>query len=507
MSGEGAWIESDSFDRRVFSELFSDNMSLQGLAATGEKLIPYFRPFLQDLFCALFKYNIVFLEGEKTPAGAEFQRWFLETLSEADALAALREQTVLDEVKAGVGTLLLAQMAIDLLKSELVLNRKEMLEAWEMRDLQDTKERKEDESREIEPTLLKTNLPPRAKQKFREVQQTLNEEQKNLGWSLKAKSRRRRQSLDAVSPEARMRVQLKTLEATKALQNLGEDLDQWERTFPDQDLSLSRKLEIGKKLVENPKLKRLALLVGRLRDHARALRRRVFERASEEMYEIAQGGDLARLIPSELVLLRRNGFKKEFFRRFADQKLLQYEIKGEREHGKGPLVVCVDVSSSMAGENEIWAKAIALALMDIARKQKRAFRTICFSSQDQELWSQNASPADTERAFAKTLVELAEYFPGGGTDFQRPLQLGIECLQQSRYRKGDLVLITDGQAEVAPDWAEDFHKKKKELGFFLYSILIDLGATSCHTLAQLSDRVTAASRLSEEGLSDLFIRI
>jgi hypothetical protein len=35
----------------------------------------------------------------------------------------------------------------------------------------------------------------------------------------------------------------------------------------------------------------------------------------------------------------------------------------------------------------------------------------------------------------KTVMDLAEYFPGGGTDFQRPLNTALECLRQAKYKK------------------------------------------------------------------------
>jgi uncharacterized protein with von Willebrand factor type A (vWA) domain len=503
----GAWIESDTYDRRVFSDLLLGAPSLQELIRTGERLIPHFQAFLQDLFCILFKYNIVFLREEAASPSAEFQRWFLKTLSETNAVEALREQTILDEVKSGVALLLLADLAIGLAKSEIVLNRDELLQTWEMQHLEEAKEKTEAERGEIEKTLARNNLSPDSERKLGRLKETLSQEEKGLGWSLKGKARKLRQSLEAVSPEASKRMQLKTLETAKRLENLNEDLERWQQVFPESDCSLSRKLEISKKLAGNQKFMRLALMVGRLRDHARALRRRVLERATEEIYDIAQGGDLARLIPSELVLLKKNTLRKEFSRRFVDHKLLQYEIKGMREQGRGPLVVCVDVSSSMSGEKEIWAKAIALSLMDIARRQKRAFRTICFSSQDQELWSLDATPSDPPQSSLDRIVELAEYFPGGGTDFQNPLEMGVKCLNESRFKRGDLVLITDGEADVASEWADEFLKKKKELGFFLYSILIDVGVTSRHSLANLSDRITAVSLLTEESVRDLFIHI
>ena len=52
--------------------------------------------------------------------------------------------------------------------------------------------------------------------------------------------------------------------------------------------------------------------------------------------------------------------RKDFYRRFLDQELIQYSLRGVEEKGKGPMIVCLDGSSSMAGDKEIWSKAVTL---------------------------------------------------------------------------------------------------------------------------------------------------
>ena len=46
------------------------------------------------------------------------------------------------------------------------------------------------------------------------------------------------------------------------------------------------------------------------------------------------------------------------------------------------MVICVDGSGSMSGSKELWAKAVALTLMDIARREKRACLALVFSAGD-----------------------------------------------------------------------------------------------------------------------------
>jgi len=106
---------------------------------------------------------------------------------------------------------------------------------------------------------------------------------------------------------------------------------------------------------------------------ALAIRKKVFERSSEELLEVEQGDAIHRLLPHELLSLHHPVLRKDFYRRFLDQELIQYSLRGVEEKGKGPMIVCLDGSSSMSGDKEIWSKAVTLTLLEIARKQRRLF--------------------------------------------------------------------------------------------------------------------------------------
>ena len=104
-------------------------------------------------------------------------------------------------------------------------------------------------------------------------------------------------------------------------------------------------------------------------------------------------------------------------------------------------------------------------------------------------------------------MQLAEYFPGGGTDFEKPLDAALECIRESRFKRGDIVFITDGESRVHDDWAEHFRTEKEALGFSLFSILIDVGTSSLSSLKAFSDKITSLSQLTSEGVKDLFVKL
>jgi len=171
------------------------------------------------------------------------------------------------------------------------------------------------------------------------------------------------------------------------------------------------------------------------------------------------------------------------------------------------MIVCLDTSSSMAGAKEIWSKAVALTLLDIARRERRRFRAILFSSPETGLYTLDLNRGERYASDLQGALDLADYFAGGGTDFEHPLDAALDCLGSSRLRRGDVVLITDGECRVSEPWKERFLAEKKRLDFALYAILIDVGGATLETLAELADRVARVSELTDEGVKDLFTRV
>ena len=213
------------------------------------------------------------------------------------------------------------------------------------------------------------------------------------------------------------------------------------------------------------------------------------------------------MIPAELLALRHPGLYRDFKRRLLEGAVLQYQLRQDEQKGKGPMVTCLDVSSSMEGEKELWAKAVTLTLMDIARRQRRLFRAVLFSSGEGSL---KIFDLNRERRYQPELgkvMELAEYFPGGGTDFEAPLDAAVALLEQKQLKRADIVMITDGESRVSPEWLARMQERKRELQFSIYSVLIDVGSSEMSTLAQISDRVTSIKKLSNAGTREIFLSI
>ncbi|HUK41686.1 MAG TPA: hypothetical protein VLX11_11595 [Candidatus Acidoferrales bacterium] len=500
------WIENDAYDRRVYGYLRSESPSLRELEENGSTFLPHFASLLQDIFCLLFKYNVIFHKETEVAASALLNEKFLNGIRQGNQYAILREQTLLNEARAGLSTLLLGERLLALIKAEKIINRRDMRDLWDIQRQEEIVSEKLEEYVNAD-TIPEDQLSEEGKKALEKAKERVGGEVQGAEALLRHKAAQLKEDLQQIEGQTANRLQAEAIKVAQELEDATEQAESWGSSLGSGQRSPpGEKLELGKRLAGNEKLKKLARMIGRMKFHAMALRKKVFERSSEEVLEVERGDSIHRLLPHEMLTLHHPVLRKDFHRRFLDQELLQYSLRGVEEKGKGPMVVCLDGSSSMAGDKEIWSKAVTLTLLEIARRQRRLFRSICFSSEETPLQVLDMNPRGHYDVEMKTVMDLAEYFPGGGTDFQRPLTAALECLKQTKYKKGDIIFITDGECQVSPEWAEQFRKEKEKLGFSLFSILIDVGPSSLGTLKEFSDRITTIKQLTGDEAKDIFMQ-
>lgn len=506
------WVESDSYDRAVYRKLRNESPSLRALEESGTTLLPHFGDLLHDLFCALFKYNVIFFKEDNVLPSAAVNRELLTALHSGELARLLREATVLDEGRAGLATVLLGEGALRLLKSEKTLTRRDLLDVWKVEQqealVQENIDAAQNAKELAEQADTAAALSKEVKELLEQTAERMAGQARAEETRLRRQARQLNQDLSRVHKETGTRFLKEAIEVTQQLDEAAQEAESWGLAVGTGAASSpGRQIELGKRLAGNDKLKKLAKMVGRMKPYALALRRKSFERTNDEVFEVGIGAELSRLLPHELVSLQHPLLRQDFIRRFVDNQLLQYDLRGVEEQGKGPLIVCLDGSSSMQGDKEIWAKALTLTLLEIARRERRLFRAICFSSADAPLYRVDLNARVRYAAAMDKVMELAEYFPGGGTDFEKPLDAALGCIQESRFRRGDIVFITDGECRVHADWAERFATEKNALGFSLFSILIDVGTSSLGPLKPFSDRITSVSQLTSEEARDVFVKL
>ncbi|MBI2375123.1 MAG: VWA domain-containing protein [Deltaproteobacteria bacterium] len=263
----------------------------------------------------------------------------------------------------------------------------------------------------------------------------------------------------------------------------------------EKDVAIDVKAELARQVSGSEKLQALAREAGRLRRIAAAKQRSKSELARDEVVDVGLGADLGRLLPSELVKLGDASLSLDFARRFFERGLLQYELGGKEPQGRGPIVVCLDQSSSMEGAKEIWSKALALALLQVATMQKRHCRVVHFNAGVVRVddWAPG-------RVAPIELLRSMEPFVGGGTRFEPPLQSALEAIQSNvKLRRADVVLVTDGEASLSAEFTNDWSIKKKALGFTTYAIHVDAcGGIAPQQFQAVADNVIALADISND---------
>jgi uncharacterized protein with von Willebrand factor type A (vWA) domain len=254
-----------------------------------------------------------------------------------------------------------------------------------------------------------------------------------------------------------------------------------------------RRIELAEKL-NSEKFRRIADLFGPMTRLAMSEQNRKVYYASDEIFDIEIGNDLARMLPSEMIRLHSKALRPLWVRDYIQSGLQLYKLQGVEKVAKGSIILCEDGSGSMGGASEIWAKAVALCLARITREQKRDFHAIHFGGTGEyyEFEFEGAGFDGKVNTYASSnkartypnqtfnyidgIIHFAEVFFGGGTDFMTPLSRALQIQQEQFEAKGrvegDIVFVTDGMCGVDQGWLDAFKEEQERLGFRVWGIII-----------------------------------
>jgi uncharacterized protein with von Willebrand factor type A (vWA) domain len=496
-------IETDSFDRELFSELEVTSEELRSFIERGSHLLPNFRSLILDLFAGFYKYNVIIHPEDEVKRGSLLGRKLVKKALSSEVYKELREETILNDFKSAIATLTLGVEVIRWVKSEDGLSEKSLIKEWELEKAEEDFDEIKEELETLEEIEKKEPLGKSLKEAKKKVQFKLRNEEREL----KELEDQQKERLERIELKLQNLVHSTLKKAGERVEEVEKELMEWGASMGvPEEKPIGEKLDLAEKLFKNEKIRRLSLMVGSLKEELFSSRRKIWSIRGNEVYDISLGNDIGRIIPSELVALRHRSLRKEFLKRLIERRLLQYNLKEEK--GRGPLIVSVDGSSSMEGDKEMWAKAVCLSLLEIARRQRRKFVVIVFSSKGAPLKVFGSGVKENWRMNEKDIIELAEYFPGGGTDFEDPLNKALEYLQESRLKRGDILFITDGECDITDEWLKTFLDKKIKLDFQVFSILIDLtGRETVESLKKFSDKITTISNLTSKEARDIFLSL
>lgn len=219
---------------------------------------------------------------------------------------------------------------------------------------------------------------------------------------------------------------------------------------------IKTRLFLAYQLGNSQQLRDIAAMLGNLRMLA-VKKQRVRTDMPVETISIQMGNHPERLLTSELALLSDSDTEDAFYVRFSEGKTLERELQYHETETKGPIICVVDTSGSMAGNKDTWAKAVELCLLKIAKREKRAFRSIHFASDNQI----RVRDFDTKRPQVDEMVATALQFYNGGTDYNQWINKALESIEESEYNRADVVCISDGAPHHPPKTYQWFQTKKE----------------------------------------------
>lgn len=252
-------------------------------------------------------------------------------------------------------------------------------------------------------------------------------------------------------------------EAAKGMPSFGAGFGAGEPTYTSPEQALS----IAERWANDPQLRKMAELFGRMDRDLRFKRSKRVTGGEDEIVDVQFGDNLRRVLPSELALLTDPEFEDDFLSRYASGELLQFSTVGEENAGRGPILIVLDGSGSMAGERNVWSRATAMCLLHIARLEKRDFGLIEFSSGGQlaEWMFPTKIPMDGE-----AVVDMASHMFGGGTTPIIGVTRADQVMKEApTFKKADVVLIGDGEASFGAE-DERLRTQLTEMGVRLFGI-------------------------------------
>lgn len=508
-------IETDAYDREA-RRLALTGTSWEALCEKGARVVPHFRELVEDLFAALFKLRVRMV-AEALPSLA-LNRRLLAAVLGADATDQLRADCALESGRAAASAVAIGKAILAELKRGEALTGEELLDLAAL----DHTEKRIAELEKLDESLEGSEAGAEAmRERVRREIARAKAEAKELGARVDQALAELPRGLEARAAQA----------AANASVNLEED-EELARSFSDGvgaegGGTPAERLELAERLRGNDKLRKLATLAGAFRRDALAARKKRVRRASSEVHRVGRGAEIARLLPSEFAGFVDPRRRLDFLRRLAERDLAEYELVGSDRGGRGPLVICVDGSGSMSGPRELWSKAVSLALLEVARRQNRAVEVIVFAGREAPLAHfplvSGRARGGRRRADMPRLLDFAGCFPAGGTDFEKPLAAAMDRLEDAKLKGGDIVFVTDGEAPISEDFAEELKELQKKLDFTVYAVLIDdpsvaarrpaPGATrpeierGARELRKITDRVTTVTRLTSGSVKGLFERL
>lgn len=496
-------LNMDSFDRRVFKELYDQSEKLRLIGQKNLTEMPTFPYLLADLWAALYKNKPRLLAKSEIDSEVLPHLVIMEQVLRSNEFASLREYTKLDEVASALGTVLMAEVLNEIIQEKLFrqftdsIKKQQELSEKANRDGKGTASGEDSNSPDDKQGKQANNGGSEEQEKHAKdaAEAVANALKKIL------QTKQARQDMEGKIQQ----VQQEIRKDFTAVSTMLGGLNYGQNTSQQARINAGVAINLAEQIKTNPKLRRIADLTGRLKKIVLSKQKQKTKEDIERT-SVSIGNELSLLLPQEIILLSEK-HKLGFLKKYAEGKLLQYSPKAKDTMGRGPLIVCLDTSGSMKDNEELGiykdseAKAVMLVLLSIAERQKRTFALINFSNQSEiKVWEFT----NPRQIHAETVVEMAEFFWGGGTSFTTPLDAAVNIINGNKFKKADIIFISDGSGELNRAHLANFNEIRQKKKFRV--IGINLGDKDC-SLNSFADEVIDADSLMDQKVKDIVFSI
>lgn len=458
-------VRADQFDGATYERAIGKSEELEKLTqARGEE---NWWDLVRDEFLSFYKASPVMREHQEMRPSHAINRSVINRVMDLTEHEELRDYTALD---VWASTMAALQFGM---KLQNILDQSK-----ELQDLQKDADKLQEDFDKLLDSLDQT-LDDMSDE---DLDQALDDLEQLMG-----ESEVIQEAADAAAVAARSELRDGMGEVSEAIEGTQELIQFGADPGKPHQLSGERRQALAERISGSQKLVELAKMVGRFKAFALSTHATKVKTGADEVYSVTFGRDLQRVLPTELMTLVDPDMEMLFYKKLVSGKLFQYDLRGKEKVAQGAIICMVDNSGSMHGMRELWAKAVALALLEIARIEKRDFYGIHFGGPRDE-------PVEFffEKGYGEPekVLDFAEFFLGGGTDFELPIGRAVEVLERQfndeGAMKGDLVMITDGECQVGKDWMDRYENAKESLDFRMFGCLIGGYPT---VLKSLSDAV------------------
>lgn len=275
------------------------------------------------------------------------------------------------------------------------------------------------------------------------------------------------------------------------IENYGNNL--LSKSYGPQDYRINKEVETTYR--QYPILKEIAEVLGRVREISTAEEMQVMRKfqpafisenaTANESEMISLGDRVSHLVPTEYSLLADLDLEQFFYYKYATKNLLLYsnmEQTASVQSGKnatkrlqtGPIIVCLDTSSSMSGCPEKIAKCMLLQLLDVAKRKNRRLYLITFAIRAQAIDLSNPNNWRTQNQFLNNRFT-------GGTSPEAMINEALATIHLTDYSLADVLIISDFIFKQPSAITIESINKAHKNGARFYGLMIGNRSSACES--------------------------